>query len=224
MKKISRKDLQGLRRQFPVLSKEDMKGCVGGYGDGYSGGGDDWFDHGFGGYDPDGNFHWYSGYTQEELDNWEGEWPGGWVYGLGYVNPEYTYTVYEKGNYWKDGVYVLPPVTIYGNMGGGNYWYNGTYILPTVFIDGEEKYPGINRYAPSDPTYNLMYKSGYATGYERGLSDDSPLDDAYSRIIWAGSSYVPIDHAGGELDSQKTWFSSGFADGYRAAQKKRRGQ
>lgn len=109
-------------------------------------------------------------------------------------------------------------------MGGGNYWYNGTYILPTVFIDGEEKYPGINRYAPSDPTYNLMYKSGYATGYERGLSDDSPLDDAYSRIIWAGSSYVPIDHAGGELDSQKTWFSSGFADGYRAAQKKRRGQ
>ena len=127
MKKISRKDLQGLRRQFPVLSKEDMKGCVGGYGNGYSGGGDDLFNHGFGGYDPDGNFHWYSGYTQEELYYWEGEWPGGWVYGLGYVNPEFSYngdkTIY--GHYdiiheavdWVEGV------------GSGGRYEENTYTI-----------------------------------------------------------------------------------------------
>lgn len=39
MKKISRNDLQGQRRQFPVLSKDAMKNYVGGYNGGYTGDG-----------------------------------------------------------------------------------------------------------------------------------------------------------------------------------------
>lgn len=132
MKKISRKDLEGLRRQFPVLTKEDMRHYVGGYGNGYSGGGfgNDWFYHGFGGYDPDGNFHWYSGYTQDELDNWEGYWPGGWVYGLGYVAPDtniyggngYGYGWGNDDSYWGD----YDTYGGYGEDGGGKK--RGAYL------------------------------------------------------------------------------------------------
>lgn len=98
MKKISRKDLQGLRQLYPVLTPEEMKHYVGGYGygDGNMGGSglgyDDWFNHGFLFEDSYGNTHWYSGYTQEELNDWEGSWPGGWVYGLGYVAPDFDCT------------------------------------------------------------------------------------------------------------------------------------
>ena len=83
MKKITKTNLQGLRQLFPVLGKEEMRCHVGGNSDGYYG--NDWFNHGYGGYDPDGNYHWHGGYTKDEFDNWEGPWYGGWVYGLGYV-------------------------------------------------------------------------------------------------------------------------------------------
>lgn len=89
MRKITRQDFQKLQQHYPVLTEEEMRYYVGGYSDGYSSGGiDDWLNHGFGGYDPNGNYHWYSGYTLDELNNWEGDWPGGWVYGLGYVAPD----------------------------------------------------------------------------------------------------------------------------------------
>ena len=95
MKKILKKDLQGLRKSFPVLGKEEMRCYVGGYFDGYSG--DNWQNHGFGYTDSDGNYHWFSGYTQEELNNWEGPWYGGWVYGWGYVYVDVnTYPNKEK--------------------------------------------------------------------------------------------------------------------------------
>ena len=84
MKKITKTNLQGLRQLFPVLGKEEMRCHVGGNSDGYYG--NDWFNHGYGGYDPDGNYHWHGGYTKDEFDNWEGPWYGGWVYGLGYVH------------------------------------------------------------------------------------------------------------------------------------------
>lgn len=114
MKKITKKDLKGLKQIFPVLEKEEMRRCVGGSSGGYYG--DDWFNHGFGSYDPYGNFHWYSGYTQDEFNNWEGTWYGGWVYGLGYVYPDvyiygyqgdggsdhYGYGYYDDGYYGED--------------------------------------------------------------------------------------------------------------------------
>ena len=53
MKKITKTNLQGLRQLFPVLGKEEMRCHVGGNSDGYYG--NDWFNHGYGGYDPDGN-------------------------------------------------------------------------------------------------------------------------------------------------------------------------
>lgn len=71
MKKVSWKNLQGLRRQFSVLTEDEMRHYVGGYDGGYSGGGtgDDWLNHGFYFVDPEGNYHWYRGYTQEELND-----------------------------------------------------------------------------------------------------------------------------------------------------------
>ena len=72
MKKITKTNLQGLRQLFPVLGKEEMRCHVGGNSDGYYG--NDWLNHGYGGYDPDGNYHWHGGYTKDEFDNWEGPW------------------------------------------------------------------------------------------------------------------------------------------------------
>ena len=140
MKKISRKDLQGLRRHFPVLTREEMGLCVGGYGNGYSGGGsgDNWLDHGFYFVDPDGNSHWYRGYTQDELDNWEGDWPGGWVAGWGYVIPDgFGYGTYPGGNNydpwgsydpWGDGYPGWSGSSYPGYFGFyGYYGYNENY-------------------------------------------------------------------------------------------------
>lgn len=95
MKKITKTNLQGLRQLFPVLGKEEMRCHVGGNSGGYYG--DDWLNHGFGGYDPDGNYTWHSGYTQDEFDNWKGPWYGGWVYGLGYVYPDVNVYDYQGG-------------------------------------------------------------------------------------------------------------------------------
>ncbi|MFV0587895.1 hypothetical protein [Bacteroides reticulotermitis] len=114
MKKITKKDLRGLEQLFPVLEKEEMRRCVGGSSGGYYG--DDWLNHGFGSYDPYGNYYWHSGYTQDEFNNWEGTWYGGWVYGLGYVYPDvniygyqgeggsgyYGYAYYDDGYYGED--------------------------------------------------------------------------------------------------------------------------
>lgn len=86
MKKITKTNFQGLRQLFPVLRKDEMRQCVGGSSDGYYG--NDWLNHGFGGYDPDGNYYWHSGYSQDEFYGNEGPWYGGWVYGLGYVYPD----------------------------------------------------------------------------------------------------------------------------------------
>lgn len=131
MKKISRKDLQGLRRQFPVLSKDAMKNYVGGYNGGYTGGGigDDWLDHGFYFKDPDGNYHWYRGYTQEELDNWEGDWPGGWVAGWGYVAPDgFAYGTYQGWNNYDPWGNDYPSNNGYPGWSGNGYpGYFGFY-------------------------------------------------------------------------------------------------
>ena len=121
MKKITKTNLQGLRQLFPVLGKEEMRCHVGGNSDGYYG--DDWLNHGFGGYDPDGNYTWHSGYTKDEFDNWEGPWYGGWVYGLGYVYPDVNIYGYQGGagsGYYGFGYYG-------SGYDGSNYYYNGYY-------------------------------------------------------------------------------------------------
>lgn len=125
MKKISRKDLQGLRRHFPVLTEDEMRHYVGGYDGGYSGGGtgNDWLNQGFYFVDPDGNFHWYRGYTQEELNYWEGNWPGGWVAGWGYVAPDsFIYGTYPDNNYnpWGDN-------SLWGYDSFWGYGYSSIY-------------------------------------------------------------------------------------------------
>lgn len=122
MKKITKTNLQGLRQLFPVLGKEEMRCHVGGNSDGYYG--NDWFNHGYGGYDPDGNYHWHGGYTKDEFDNWEGPWYGGWVYGLGYVYPDVNIYGYQGGTgsgYYGFGYYGYGYVDNgYGDNGGSN--------------------------------------------------------------------------------------------------------
>ena len=122
MKKITKTNLQGLRQLFPVLGKEEMRCHVGGNSDGYYG--NDWLNHGYGGYDPDGNYHWHGGYTKDEFDNWEGPWYGGWVYGLGYVYPDVNIYGYQGGTgsgYYGFGYYGYGYVDNgYGDNGGSN--------------------------------------------------------------------------------------------------------
>lgn len=62
-KKISKLDLAGLRKNFTVLCESEMKTKIGGKDD-YSK--ENWF-------------------TYEEVENWKGSWPGGWVYDFGYI-------------------------------------------------------------------------------------------------------------------------------------------
>lgn len=123
MKKITKKDLRGLEQLFPVLEKEEMRRCVGGSSGGYYG--DDWLNHGFGSYDSYGNYYWHSGYTQDEFNNWEGTWYGGWVYGLGYVYPDvniYGYQGEGGSGYYGYGYYDD------GYYGEGNGYKKGAII------------------------------------------------------------------------------------------------
>ena len=118
MKKITKTNLHGLRQLSPVLGKEEMQCHVGGNSDAYYG--NDWLNHGFGGYDSDGNYTWHSGYTKDEFDNWEGPWYGGWVYGLGYVYPDANIYGYQGGagsGYYGFGYYG------YGYDDNGYYGY-----------------------------------------------------------------------------------------------------
>lgn len=183
-----------MRQQFPVLTKEDMRHYVGGNGNSYFGG--DWFYHGFGGYDPDGNFHWYSGYTQEELDNWEGYWPGGWVYGLGYVAPD---------------------TDIYGKYPGGNNsydpWGNGYPYWP-----GSNGYPGLENYYPGIYGYYgtriysyeeyMNWKGSWPGGWVVGLGYVSPEVVINGHYTGSGNS-----SGGNNSSSGNSSITSGNNDG-----------
>ena len=117
MKKISRKDLQGLRRQFPVLSKDDMRHYVGGYdGGGYFSGGT-----GYGWGDGYGDFGGGSGgYWGGSSDNYYDN-----VFNYWLASGNYFYD--ENGNFfWSNGDYFTDA---YGNpfMYGGNIYSDDTY-------------------------------------------------------------------------------------------------
>lgn len=118
MKKISRSDLQGLRCQFPVLTKEEMRRHVGGYSDSYWNG--DWSSsdpyftdfganagssYGYGGNgDIDGGYlpevvinggsGYSGGYTYSEGNGYPG-WGDGEDWGTGYGS--YGYGSGDKG-------------------------------------------------------------------------------------------------------------------------------
>ena len=133
MKKISRKDLQGLRRQFPVLSKDDMRQYVGGYdGGGYFSGGT-----GYGWGDGYGDFGGGSGgYWGGSSDNYYDNAFNYWL-----ASGNYFYD--ENGNFfWSNGDYFTDA---YGNpfMYGGStnsgygYGYGGAYELPEVEVTAD---------------------------------------------------------------------------------------
>lgn len=121
MKKISRKNLQGLRRQFPVLTEDEMRCYVGGYdGGGYFGGGVGygWGD-GYGDFGGDSGGYW-GGFSDNYYDNAFNYW---------LANGNYFYD--ENGNFfWSNGNYFTDPYGnpfMYGDWGdsGYGYGYNG---------------------------------------------------------------------------------------------------
>lgn len=174
MKKISKKDLQGLRRLFPILGKEEMRRYVGGYSNGYWGGGSSGTDYYF-----DGQCYGSGGITQDEFNNWEGTWYGGWVYGLGYVGPDVN--IYGSG----DSSHPLPEVTIYGSylysyQSGGNGWPGWSIGSGDSNSNG---YPGFNGYPRFNgyPGYGYYEFKGYYgnsdSGGSGGNHDNGSLTD-----------------------------------------------
>ena len=117
MKKISRKDLQGLRRQFPVLSKEDMRHYVGGYaGGGYFGGGT-----GYGWGDGYGDFGGGSGgYLGGSSDNYYDNAFNYWLTSGNYFYDENGNFFWSNGDYFTDA-YGNP--FMYGGSGNSEYGY-----------------------------------------------------------------------------------------------------
>lgn len=77
-KKITRMDLAGLRNHFEILTEAEKRMCIG-CGTGTQ-------------EDP---------YTIDEFNNWQGDWTGGWIYGMGFIGPEVV--VYGGGTSYSSG-------------------------------------------------------------------------------------------------------------------------
>ncbi len=96
MKKISKNNFQGLNLIRPEQAQQSMASQANSASDYYEGYyyggkwwpdpfGTGWCNGGYGFIDSDGNYNWFPAYSVDEYENWQGEWPGGWVYGIGYV-------------------------------------------------------------------------------------------------------------------------------------------
>lgn len=121
MKKISRKDLQGLRRQYPALTKEEMKHYVGGYnGNSYFGGGlgYDWGD----GYNDFGDLGSYWGGSSDNYYNNDAFYD--WLASGNYFYDRYGNFFWSSGNYFIDP-YGNP--FWYGDSGYGGYFGGDNY-------------------------------------------------------------------------------------------------
>ncbi len=110
MKKLERSHLKRLKEENYVLNKQEEGMVKGGcsldeMGEGY------WIG---------GNYYWYrtsectcgsagyygyggNTYTQEQFNNWQGTWYGGYVDGWGYVGPETTVYGDDKYGYIGQG-------------------------------------------------------------------------------------------------------------------------
>lgn len=185
MKKISRKDLQRLRQQFPVLTKELMRRYVGGLTDNYCGA--DWFSDAY-----------VMAFSSE----------GGSSYGYGGGG---TYD--GKPEWWTDGNYNLPKpydndepvnggmldeVVIYGNRPDPKPYLN----LPTEPEEPVE--PDFPIFPPNPPTSPDDNQGNNRPGYGGGLPDfglpNWPYNGGYP------SSYGSYGYSGGGGGS---WGGSG---------------
>ncbi len=104
MKKLERSHLKRLKEESYVLSQEEENSVVGGVTTEEI---EAWLQQGRGYTDAYGNFYWHENngsyaypFTQDQFDNWQGAWYGGFVYGWGYVGPEVTIGK-NTSEYWK---------------------------------------------------------------------------------------------------------------------------
>lgn len=165
MKKISRKDLQGLRRQYPVLTKCEMRRYVGGYdGGGYFGGG-----IGYGWDDGYGDFGGGSGgYWGGSSDNYDENAFNYWIASGNYYYDENGNFFWSAGNYFTDA---------YGNSfsydtsyyGGIDFKYVGygitDCVLQSIAVITGLPLEVIRQYAARviQKELNVSYDYGYIT-------------------------------------------------------------
>lgn len=140
MKKISKKDLKGLKQLFPMLGKEEMRHYVGGYLGGYWSG--NWngfysyFD--YGGYTGDNGYYYDgSGYRLPEVT----------IYGY------YPYQNQDGGDFWP-----IFPTRPWDDSNTGYPYYNGQ-----SGYGGPWSYYG-NPYGNGDFGYGYYYNNYYGGG------------------------------------------------------------
>lgn len=129
-KKLTRSSFSALRETATLLNEREQRAVIGG---------DYWDDHGVWATDSSGNMYWTrtsdgdggsyygdSGYrtgsgviTQDQFFNWSGDWPGGYVEGMGYVPPD---TIIYGGSGYYDGS---------GYYGDSGYYSSSGYEDPT---------------------------------------------------------------------------------------------
>ena len=150
-KKIKKSDLSGLCR--PALKTGTQPNRSASY---------------YGSSDSDGSYGYgYGGtsgyYTLEEFYSWEGVWPGGWVYGLGYVAPDAViegyYPYYGGGEDDEE-----EPPYYYSYSEYDDYEEHNPHDYPTYYYD--------NTYYYYDPYYDDGYSHGGGGG--GGSSTPSP--------------------------------------------------
>ena len=144
-KKIKKSDLSGLCRPALQTGTQPSRSA------GYYGSGDSDGSYGYGtsGY-----------YTLEEFYAWEGVWPGGWVYGLGYVAPDAVIEGYYP--YYGGGEEEEEPPHYYSYSEYDDYEEHNPYDYPTYYYDSTYYY------------YDPYYDDGYSYGGGGGGGSSSP--------------------------------------------------
>lgn len=117
MKKISRKNLEGLRRCFSTLTKDEMRHYVGGYdGGSYFGGG---LGYGWG-----DNYYGYlggsGGYPGSSSDNYYDNAFNEWLASGNYFYDEYGNFYWSTGNYFTDAY-------------GDPFWYDDNIYNDDIY-------------------------------------------------------------------------------------------
>lgn len=164
MKKITRKDFQGLRQHYPVLTKEEMHRYIGGYSDSYWNG--DWFNK-------DSYFSDFAISTSGYGSGYE-EFDGG------YLPEVIIYGYYDSG-------YMLPEVTIYGEEPGKvnpdwyyyDPWGDDSYLGYHI----DNGYPGFFDYGYYDDYGDGNWSGNTGGGGGGSSSNGNNNDGATSSLV-----------------------------------------
>lgn len=191
MKKISRKDLQGLRRQYPVLTECEMRRYVGGYdGGGYFGGGIGygWDD----GYDDFGGGS--GGYWGGSSDNYYENAFNYWIASGNYFYDENGNFFWSNGNYFTDA-YGNP--FMYGDWGNSNSGYGYG-----MYGEGGTEYNGKTDCVAQTIAFALGLPLGEVSAWiENKYGKDGVPSDKYYEVLNHFCEGSPTPIPPGEYDT-----------------------